>query len=77
MAVLLEAALFAAPFLLYALWLRLGGRRLAPSTATLSLAAVGVACGVAAAAWYGLGRSLDRGERYVPARVTEGGEVRR
>lgn len=76
MAVFLQAALFALPFLLYALWLRLGGRRLRPSTAALTLAAVGIACGVAAAAWYGLGRSLDRGERYVPARVIEGGEVR-
>lgn len=75
MAAVIEALLFALPFLLYWGWLRLGGRALAPSSATLSLAAVGVLCGIAALAWYGLGRSIERGERYVPA-VLRDGQVR-
>ncbi len=53
-------------------WLRLGGRALSPSNATLSLVAVGVACGIAGLAWYGLGRSIERGERYVPAVLRDG-----
>lgn len=76
MAWLIELAAFSLPFLLYAGWLRLGGRRAEPSRATLSLAAVGLACGLAGALYYGLSRSLDRTERYVPARI-EAGEIRR
>ncbi len=72
MAALIEATLFALPFLLYWGWLRLGGRALSPSNATLSLVAVGVACGIAGLAWYGLGRSIERGERYVPAVLRDG-----
>jgi hypothetical protein len=76
MGVLIEIAAFAVPFILYALWLRLGGRRMEPSRATLSLAIVGIVCGLAGAVYYGLSRSLDRGEAYVPARI-EAGEIRR
>ena len=73
---LIELGAFALPFGLYALWLRLGGRRMEPSRATLSLAVVGIACMLAGALYYGLSRSLDRGERYVPAHL-ENGEIRR
>lgn len=76
MAWLIEVAAFAVPFLLYALWLRLGGRRMEPSRATLSLAVVGILCMVAGAIYYGLSRSLDRGERYVPAQLEDGRIVR-
>jgi hypothetical protein len=76
MAWLIELGAFALPFLLYALWLRVGGRRMEPSRATLSLAAVGIACMLAGALYYGLSRSLERGEAYVPARI-EAGEIRR
>ncbi|HZH47891.1 MAG TPA: hypothetical protein VEY31_14770 [Roseococcus sp.] len=76
MAWLIELGAFALPFLLYALWLRVGGRRMEPSRATLSLAAVGIACMLAGALYYGLSRSLERGERYVPAQF-EGGRIRR
>jgi hypothetical protein len=76
MAWLIELGAFALPFLLYALWLRMGGRRAEPSRATLSLAFVGIACMLAGGLYYGFSRSLDRGERYVPAQL-ENGQVRR
>lgn len=78
MAVLLEALFFALPFLAYLLWWRLLGRKPghAPSQRLIGLAAVGVLCMVAGAIYYGLGRSLERGERYVPARI-EGGQITR
>ena len=69
---LIELGAFALPFGLYALWLRLGGRRVEPSRATLSLAVVGILCMVVGAVYYGLSRSLDRGERYVPAHLEDG-----
>ena len=73
---LLEAGALALPFVLYALWLRLGGRHLTPSRGTLVLALVGIACMLAGGLYYGLSRSLDRGERYVPARIEDGRIVR-
>jgi hypothetical protein len=37
---------------------------------------VGIACMLAGGLYYGFSRSLDRGERYVPAQL-ENGQVRR
>lgn len=76
MAVLLEFALFSLPFLAYLLWWRLRGRQPGhePSRRLIMLAAIGVACALAGAAWYGLSRSFERGEKYVPARI-EGGVI--
>lgn len=72
MALLTWLLLFCLPFLLYWGWLRLGGRAFSPSRAMLVLAAAGVACAIAALAWHGLGRSIERGERYVPAVLRDG-----
>ena len=72
MAWLLEAGAFALPFLLYALWLRLGGRRAEPSRATLILALLGIAGMLAGGLYYGLSRSIQPGERYVPAQMEDG-----
>lgn len=76
MAALLEFSLFALPFLIYLVWWRVSGRKPGhePSRRILTLAAIGVACGVAGAVYYGLSRSFERGERYVPARI-EGGVI--
>ncbi len=78
MAVLLEFALFALPFLLYLAWWRIAGRKPGhePSQRIVMLAAIGVFCMVAGGVYYGLSRSFERGEKYVPARF-EGGEIRR
>ncbi|WP_207540145.1 DUF6111 family protein [Sabulicella rubraurantiaca] len=72
MGVILEILLFISPFALYALWLKTGGRALSPSTAVLSLTAIGLVTAIAVAFWLGQGRSLNRGERYVPARIEDG-----
>ncbi|WPB86563.1 hypothetical protein [Sediminicoccus rosea] len=74
MAALLEFSLFALPFLVYLAWWRVSGRKPGhePSRRILTLAAIGVACGVAGAVYYGLSRSFERGERYVPARIERG-----
>ena len=78
MAALLEFSLFALPFLAYLAWWRVMGRKPGhePSRRILMLAAIGVACGVAGAVYYGLSRSFERGEKYVPARI-EGGMITR
>jgi len=77
MAALLEFALFALPFLVYLAWWRLAGRKPGhePSQRIVMLAAIGVACMLAGAVYYGLSRSFDRGDKYVPARI-EGGAIR-
>ncbi len=76
MAGLLGFFLFALPFLAYLAWWHLKGRKSGhePSQRILMLAAIGVACGVAGAIYYGLSRSFERGEKYVPARI-EGGVI--
>ncbi|MDB5411709.1 MAG: hypothetical protein JWR10_44 [Rubritepida sp.] len=74
MGVLIEFTFFALPFLAYVVWWRLAGRKPGhePSKRLVGLAAVGVACGLAAAVYYGVSRSLNQGERYVPARIERG-----
>lgn len=76
MAVLLGFFLFALPLLAYLLWWQVSGRKPGhePPRAALALAAIGIVCGVAGAAYYGLSRSFERGETYVPARI-EGGVI--
>ncbi|MDB5377485.1 MAG: hypothetical protein JWR00_1931 [Rubritepida sp.] len=77
MGVLIELFFFALPFLAYLVWWRVAGRKPGhePSRRLVMLAAIGVACGVAAAVYYGLERSLE-GDTYVPARMERGGIVR-
>ncbi|MFN3448077.1 MAG: hypothetical protein ACK44F_05225 [Roseococcus sp.] len=77
MALILGFLLFAAPFLLYALWWRLSGARGAkgPPVIALALGLLGVAAALAGALHYGLSRSFERGEAYVPARISPDGRV--
>lgn len=77
MGVLIELFFFALPFLAYLAWWRLAGRKPehGPSRRLVTLAAVGVLCGVAAAIYYGLSRSLE-GDAYAPARIERGRVVR-
>ena len=70
---LLEALLFASPFALYALWVRLNpGRGVRIHVLVLGL--IGVILSIGGAAWYGLSRGMDRGTAYVPPRL-EGDRV--
>lgn len=77
MAALLEFAAFTLPFLAYLIWWRLAGRKPGhePSQRIVMLAAIGVLCMLAGAVYYGLSRSFERGETYVPAQI-KGGEIR-
>lgn len=77
MGVLIELFFFALPFLAYLVWWRVAGRKPGhePSRRLIALAAIGVLCGLAAAVYYGLSRSLE-GDAYAPARLERGGIVR-
>lgn len=77
MAALIEFAAFALPFLIYLAWWRIAGRKPGhePSQRLVMLAAIGVLCMLASGVYYGLSRSFERGEKYVPARI-EGGGIR-
>ncbi len=77
MGVLIELVFFALPFLAYLVWWRVAGRKPGhePSRRLVMLAAIGVLCGVAAAVYYGLSRSLE-GDAYEPARMERGGIIR-
>lgn len=76
MGILIEFFFFALPFLAYAVWWRVAGRKPGhePSRRLITLAAIGVLCGVAAAIYYGLSRSFE-GDDYVPARMERGGII--
>ena len=77
MGILIEFGFFALPFVAYMIWWRLAGRKPGhePSRRLVTLAAIGVVCGVAASIYYGLSRSVV-GDAYVPARMEQGGIVR-
>jgi hypothetical protein len=68
---LFEALLFAAPFALYAIWLRLNPGQ-AVATHLLAVALVGLILAIGAAAWYGLSRGMDPNTAYVPPRSQNG-----
>lgn len=76
MAALIAALLVVLPFAAYLAWLRYGdpgpGQ---PRPLVLALIGLVVACGVAAAAWYGFSRSMERDTVYVPARLGEDGSI--
>jgi hypothetical protein len=72
---LIGAVLFLLPFLAYAGWARLAGRRLEPSRGLLLLAFLGVLMAAAGFVWYGLDRGMPRGTVYVPARLAPDGSL--
>lgn len=78
MPLFLGLLLFALPFLAYALYWHLTGRKggRALPLAALGVGAAGIALALALTIHWGQSRSLERGEAYVPARI-EGGVIRR
>lgn len=77
MALFLGLLLFATPFLLYALWWRLSGAKgsKGPPLIALGLGVLGVIAALAGALHFGFSRSIEAGERYVPARIAPDGHV--
>ena len=71
---LIEAALFAVPFLLFLAW-RLLGRRGGVPARVVVVAALSLALLAFALAWFGLGRALSPTSSYVPARMGADGRV--
>ncbi len=67
-----ELALFAAPVLVFLLWLRFRDRVLAPRRSALLAALVAVVALGAALAWTGLNERHREGTRYVPATLENG-----
>lgn len=67
----MAALLFLLPLAAFVLWLWLGRGRL-PSRGALALLAALVLATLGGLAWWGLGRGIERGERYVPATLQDG-----
>ncbi len=76
MAAFIAVLLTLTPFALYLAWRRLSGAGEASSGAILALLA-GVGLMLGAGAWYGLSRSFDAGETYVPAVLGPDGRIQR
>lgn len=76
MGFVIGAALFLLPFGLFLLW-----RRANPEAETsgrlLAAAGFGVVLAVSGFLLYGMGRSMERGERYIPARLGPDGRIER
>jgi hypothetical protein len=76
MAAFVAALLALLPFALYLLWRRIGPSTGEPSSGMLVALLLGVGLMLGGAAWYGLSRSQDRTERYVPATLAPDGTIR-
>lgn len=76
MAAFVAALLALLPFAVYVLWRRLGPNSGEPSSGMLVALLIGVGLMLGGAAWYGLSRSFERGERYVPATLAPDGTIR-
>ncbi|HEV7457627.1 MAG TPA: hypothetical protein VGN96_12715 [Roseococcus sp.] len=71
MGVVFGLILFLLPFGIYALWWYLAGQQegITPPPLVLGLAGIAVLMTVGLAFYYGLSRSIDRDQDYVPARI--------
>jgi hypothetical protein len=77
MAALIAVLLTLAPFALYLAWRRYGGGGGEPSSGVILALLAGVGLMLGAGAWYGLSRSFDAGETYVPAVLGPDGRIQR
>jgi hypothetical protein len=63
------------PFALYLAWRRFGPTRGEPSSGMIVAMLLGVGLMLSGAVWFGLSRSFERGEAYVPATLGPDGSV--
>ena len=64
------------PFALYLAWRRFGPNAGEPSSGMVIALLLGVGLMLSAAVWFGLSRSFERGNAYVPASISPDGTVR-
>ena len=65
------------PFALYLAWRRFGPNAGEPSSGMVIALLLGVGLMLSAAVWFGLSRSFERGNAYVPATLGQDGTVQR
>ncbi|WP_237216886.1 hypothetical protein [Falsiroseomonas oryziterrae] len=75
MAAVVAVLLTLTPFALYLAWRRYGPRSGEPSSGVVLSLLLGVGLMLGAAVWFGLSRSFERGENYVPAVLGPDGRV--
>jgi hypothetical protein len=75
MAAFIAVLLTLTPFALYLAWRRFGPSSGEPSSGIVLSLLLGVGLMLGSAVWFGLSRSFDRGEDYVPAVLGPGGAV--
>ncbi|MGG5811792.1 hypothetical protein [Falsiroseomonas sp. CW058] len=75
MAAIVAVLLVLTPFGLYLLWRRVGPGTGEPSSGAVMALLLGVGLMLGGAVWFGLSRSFDRGEAYVPAVLGPDGTV--
>jgi hypothetical protein len=75
MAAFIAILLTLTPFALYLAWRRFAGASGEASSGVVLALLVGVGLMLGAAAWYGLSRSFEAGERYVPAVLGPDGRI--
>jgi hypothetical protein len=76
MAAFVAVLLTLTPFALYLAWRRYGPRAEEPSSGVVISLLLGVGLMLGGAVWFGLSRSFEPGEAYVPARLGTDGSVR-
>ena len=77
MPALIAILLVLTPFALYLAWRRYGPARGEPSSGVIIAMLLGVGLMLSGAVWFGLSRSFERGEAYVPATLGADGTVQR
>lgn len=77
MAAFIAILLTLTPFALYLGWRRHAGSSGEASSGVVLALLLGVGLMLGAAAWYGLSRSFEAGERYVPAVLGPDGRIER
>jgi hypothetical protein len=75
MAAVVAVLLTLTPFALYMAWRRFGPSSGEPSSGVVLSLLLGVGLMLGGAVWFGLSRSFDTGEAYVPAVLRPGGQV--
>jgi hypothetical protein len=75
MAAFIAVILTLTPFALYLAWRRFGPASGEPSSGAMVSLLLGVGLMLGVAVWFGLSRSFERGEAYVPAVLGPDGRV--